>query len=317
MRACVTGGAGFIGSHLVERLAGDGWSVCVLDDLSSGRAENVAAAPGAELIVGDVRDPAAIRSAAKGADVVFHLAALASVQRSLEHPHEVIDVNMGGTLAVLEAARAQGVRRVVLASSSSIYGDTPTLPKCERMPIAPRSPYAASKAGAEALMHAYRRTFGLETAILRFFNVYGPRQPHGSRYAGAIPIFLSACLDDRPCTLYGDGEQTRDFTYVEDVVDAVVRAASAEGTAVAEPINIGAGQRHPLRELLALIERVGGRPLRLTRAPARAGDVRDSEADAGRARSVLGWQPTIGLERGLERTAAALRCGDQAVGPSS
>ncbi len=316
MRACVTGGAGFIGSHLVERLVADGWDVCVLDDLSSGHRERVEGLGGVDLHVGDVRDAAATGAAVAGCDVVFHLAALASVQRSVEFPHEVIDVNLGGTLQMLEASRAAGIKRFILASSSSIYGDTPTLPKVESMPLTPRSPYAASKAGAEALVSAFERTWGLEGVILRFFNVYGPRQSHTSRYAGAIPIFTSACLEGRPCVLDGDGGQTRDLTYVTDLVDAVVRAATVAEAADGEPFNIGAGQRRRLRDVLGIIERVCGQKLNLTSGPSRIGDVRDSEADATRAREILGWAPVIELEEGLRRTAAALRSRDPQVGSS-
>lgn len=316
MRACVTGGAGFIGSHLVERWVADGGEVCVLDDLSSGRRENLVGVDGVELQVGDVRDPEAAARAVEGCDVVFHLAAFASVPRSIEHPHDAIAVNMGGTLRMLEAARAAGVRRFVLAGSSSIYGDGPVLPKVESLPIAPLSPYAASKAGAEALVHAYRRSFGLEGVILRFFNVYGPRQSHTSAYAGAIPLFLSACLEGRPCTLYGDGRQTRDFTFVSDTVDAVVRAASVDAERAEDPINVGAGRRSSLRDILATIERVVGRHLERTEAPARSGDIRHSEADITRARDLLGWQPRVDFEEGLRRTAEALRSGDAGLQPS-
>jgi len=313
MRACVTGGAGFIGSHLVERLVADGASVCVLDDLSVGTRENLAAVPAVDLHVGDVRDPEATSAAVAGCDVVFHLAALASVQRSVDHPHPSIDVNMGGTLQMLEACRRAGVRRFVLAGSSSIYGDTPTLPKSESLPISPLSPYAASKAGAEALVHAYRRTWGLEGVILRFFNVYGPRQSHTSAYAGAIPVFLSACLEGRPCTLFGDGGHTRDFTFVTDTVDAIVRAAHVDAAAAEEAINIGAGSRRSVREILTLIEQVVGRELDLSEAPARSGDIRHSEADVRRAHAILDWQPQVAFEAGLRRTAEALRVHDLGV----
>ncbi|MDF1701044.1 MAG: NAD-dependent epimerase/dehydratase family protein [Planctomycetota bacterium] len=208
---------------------------------------------------------------------------------------------------------AAGVRRFVLAGSSSIYGDTPTLPKSESLPISPLSPYAASKAGAEALVHAYRRTWGLEGIILRFFNVYGPRQSHTSAYAGAIPVFLSACLEGRPCTLFGDGGHTRDFTFVTDTVDAIVRAAHVDAAAAEEAINIGAGSRRSVREILTLIEQVVGRELDLSEAPARSGDIRHSEADVRRAHAILDWQPQVAFEAGLRRTAEALRVHDLGV----
>ena len=306
MRACVTGGAGFIGSHLVERLVADGWDVRVLDDLSTGSRANLAAVPDVPLLVGDIRDRARADEAVADCDVVFHLAAYASVPRSIEHPHDAIDVNMGGTMTMLDAARDAGVRRFVLAGSSSIYGDAPTLPKTEDLPVEPRSPYAASKAGAEALVQAYRRSFDIEGVILRFFNVYGPRQSHTSAYAGAIPLFVSACLTGAPCTLFGDGEQTRDFTYVSDTVEAIRLAATVEAAADGEPINIGGGQRQSLRAILATIESVVGKPLALTQAPERAGDIRHSQASIARAEAVLGWRPVVGFDEGLRHTAAAL-----------
>ena len=210
---------------------------------------------------------------------------------------------------MLDAARDAGARRFVLAGSSSIYGDGPVLPKTEDLPIAPRSPYAASKAGAEGLVHAYHRSFGLEGVILRFFNVFGPRQSHTSMYAGAIPLFLAAGLQGLPCTLYGDGEQTRDFTYVADTVDAILRAATVEHEGLEEPINVGAGHAWSLRSLLATIESIVGRPLDLTEAAPRAGDIRHSEASIERAAAVLEWRPTTSLEEGLRQTAEALRAG--------
>lgn len=307
MRACVTGGAGFIGSHLVERLVADGWAVCVLDNLGSGRRENLAAVPEVTLHVGDITDPEAARTAVAGCDVVFHLAAFASVPRSIEQPHEAIRVNIGGTQVVLDAAREAGVRRVVLAGSSSVYGDAAVLPKSEDLPLAPRSPYAASKAGAEALFHAWRRSHGLEAVILRFFNVFGPRQRHDSAYAGVIPRFLAAGIAGTPCTLEGDGGQTRDFTFVADTVDAVVRAAAVPADTAREPINVGAGRRRSMRDLIEAIEGVLGHPLATEAAPPRPGDVRDSQADITRARAVLGWAPTVELAEGLRRTAAAMR----------
>ncbi len=310
MQVCVTGGAGFIGSHLVERLVRDGARVVVLDDLSEGRESNLdAVRRRIDLRVGDVREADHVASAVHGAGVVYHLAALASVERSVQQPELVASVNLGGTMNVLHAARQGGTRRLVFASSSSVYGDTPCLPKHEDLPPRPLSPYAASKAGAEAFAQAYRGTWGFETAILRFFNVYGPRQLAGSPYAGVVPTFVRACLDGRPLLLHGDGRQTRDFTYVADVVDALVLAADAP-QAIEGPINVAAGRRRTLLDLVdALAAATGRRPL-LESGPTRTGDIRDSEADNGRARERLGWTPATSLEEGLRLTVKALRARD-------
>jgi len=232
MRTCVTGGAGFIGSNLVDRLVRDGHEVAVLDNLSTGRRENLEAVEGdVRFFEGDLRDPAVVAQAVRGCEAVFHLAALAAVARSIDDPQEVTDVNVGGTLNLLMAARDAGARRVVFASSSSVYGDTPTLPKVETMPTSPRSPYAASKVAGEALLMAFHAAYGLEGVALRYFNVYGPRQSPDSQYAAVIPLFVAAMSEGRPPTIHGDGEQTRDFTFVADVVDAVVRAATAPAAA--------------------------------------------------------------------------------------
>ena len=226
MKTCVTGGAGFIGSNLVERLVGDGHQVVVLDDLSTGRLENLTPWRGQiTFIQGDLRDPAAVSTAVKGCEVVFHQAALASVARSVADPEQVTAVNVGGTLNVLQASRAAGVRRVVFASSSSVYGDTPTLPKVETMPVRAMSPYAASKAAGEAYLSAFASVYDIETVALRYFNVYGPRQAPDSQYAAVVPLFIDAMLEGKLPTVHGDGEQTRDFTFVGDVVEVLMRAA--------------------------------------------------------------------------------------------
>ena len=307
MRTCLTGGAGFIGSTLVDRLLADGHEVVVLDDFSTGLRENLEAAGSAiELVEGDLRDRDLVARAVKGCEVVFHQAALASVARSVEHPEEVNDVNVVGTLRLLVASRDAGVRRIVFASSSSVYGDTPELPKRETMPLSPRSPYAASKAAGEAYLQGFQATYGLETAILRYFNVYGPRQSPRSAYAAVVPLFVDALRHGHPATVNGDGEQTRDFTFVEDVVDALVRAASAPG-ATQGPMNLGGGQRISIKDLAGVIaEALGVEPV-IRHAPARVGDVKDSLADIGRATSWLGWKPATSLKQGIARIVDSLQ----------
>jgi len=302
MKMCVTGGAGFIGSHLVDRLLEEGHEVVVLDDFSTGRRENLAAAADRVRVVrGDVRDRAALDDALAGAEVVFHQAALAAVERSLDDPRTVTDVNLSGTLAVLLAARDLGARRVVFASSSSVYGDTPVLPKVETMPTSPRSPYAASKAAAESYLLAFHASFGLETVALRYFNVYGPRQSARSRYAAVVPLFFEAMSEGRAPTIHGDGLQTRDFSYVADTVDAVVRAASAPDAA-GRILNVGGGgEPVSILDLARIVAEVVGFEGAPVHGPARAGDVRDSHADTTLARSRLGWAPRTTLGEGVRR----------------
>lgn len=307
MKTCVTGGAGFIGSHLVDRLLADGHSVVVLDDLSTGRIENLAATRGRiELIEDDLRDRRAVARAVAGCEVVYHQGALAAVARSVEKPEEVTEVNVGGTLNVLIAARDAKVRRVVFASSSSVYGDTPELPKVETMPLSPRSPYAASKATGEAYLCAFQASYGLEAVALRYFNVYGPRQSPTSLYAAAVPRFAQALLDGVAPTIYGDGLQTRDFTFVGDVVDAVVRSAAAP-RAVDGPMNLGGGRRVSILDLVGVLTRATGGTVRPRHEASRVGDVRDSLADIRRAQAALGWSPRTSLETGIARVVEALR----------
>lgn len=305
MKACVTGGAGFIGSHLVDRLLAAGHEVVVLDNLSTGSRANLEGA-GARLTLleGDLRDPAAVAAAVAGCEVVFHQAALAAVARSVDNPVEVHEVNVVGTLHLLEACRAAGVRRVVFASSSSVYGDTPTLPKREDAPLRPRSPYAATKAAGEGLMQAWHATYGLETVVLRYFNVYGPRQSPRSQYAAVVPRFVAAVRAGEAPVIYGDGQQTRDFTWVGDVVHALELAASAPGAAGAGPINLGGGERVSVLSLAQRVARAAGREVAPRHEPARAGDVRDSLADTARARALLGWVPRTSLDEGLARLVA-------------
>jgi len=307
MKTCVTGGAGFIGSHLVDRLLADGHRVVVLDDLSTGRRENLGAPRDRlEFIEDDLRDKRAVARAVGGCEVVFHQGALASVSRSVEKPEEVTEVNVGGTLNVLVAARDAKVRRVVFASSSSVYGDTPELPKTETMPVSPRSPYAASKVAGEAYLSAFQASYGLETVAFRYFNVYGPRQSPKSLYAAAVPCFVEALVAGAGPTIYGDGLQTRDFTYVADVVDALVRAADAP-RAVDGPMNLGGGRRISIADLVAVIARAAGHAGKPRHEPARVGDVRDSLADIRRAQVALGWNPKTTLEAGIARVLESLR----------
>ena len=301
--ALVTGGAGFIGSHLVDALVGAGWAVRVLDDLSSGHLANLTTSRGAiEFLEGDLADPEQIRTAVRDVEVVFHQGAVPSVPRSLAEPLRTHRVNADGTLGLLEAARQAGVRRVVYASSSSAYGDTPTLPKVETMPPRPRSPYALQKFTGETYCVLYAELFGLETVSLRYFNVFGPRQDPASQYAAVIPLFATACLQGRAPYVHGDGEQTRDFTYVADTVAANLLAADA-AQASGQVINVAGGRRTSLNELLDLLREITGRPeVAAEYGPPRPGDVRDSQADLTKARELLGYEPSVAIEAGLKLT---------------
>jgi nucleoside-diphosphate-sugar epimerase len=307
MKACVTGGAGFIGSNLVDRLVADGHDVTVLDNLATGSLANLDRAMAhVRFLEGDLRNPSAVADAVAGCEVVFHQGALAAVARSVENPVEVTEVNLGGTLNVLVAARDAGVRRVVFASSSSVYGDTPTLPKIETMPVLPLSPYAASKAAGEAYLSAWHATYGLETVSLRYFNVYGPRQSPRSLYAAVVPRFLAAVAKGEAPVIYGDGQQTRDFTWVGDVVDALLKASAAPGAVGAGPINLGGGERVTILALTELVAKSFGWKGQPRFEPGRVGDVRHSLADIRRARETLGWVPTTRLSDGVARLARAL-----------
>ena len=300
--ALVTGGAGFIGSHLVDRLLETGWRVRLLDDFSSGREANVAHLNGhAELLRGDLRDRDLLARVLAGVEVVFHQGAVPSVPRSVAEPERTNDVNVTGTLGVLEAARRAGVRRVVFASSSSAYGDTPVLPKVETMAPCPLSPYALQKYAGERYCQLYHRLYGFETVALRYFNVYGPRQDPASEYAAVIPRFVRACLAGEPPTVFGDGEQTRDFTFVGDAVAANLLAADAP-RAAGEVMNVAGGRRISLNQLLGEIRSLTHSRVEARYLPARAGDVRDSLADLSRARELLGYEPRVELRAGLART---------------
>jgi UDP-glucose 4-epimerase len=298
----VTGGAGFIGSHLVEALARQGRCVRILDDLSTGLRANLAhiqAAP--ELIEGDVGDAATVDRVMKGVGVVFHLAALASVQRSVEKPGDTHRVCATGTLNVLDAARRAGVRRVVYAASSSAYGIPTGDVQTELDPIQPLSPYAAAKLAGELYAQSFTATYGLETVRLRFFNIFGPRQRADSPYSGVIALFTAALTAGRTPTIFGDGLQSRDFTFVTDVVQALTRAAETP-TASGQVYNIGTGRGTNLLELVAALNRQLGTNIAPQFAPARAGDVRHSRADISRARRELGYEPAVTFEGGLSQT---------------
>lgn len=302
-RYLVTGGAGFIGSHIALTLAASGARVRVLDDFSSGRRENLCdaseqTAANIEVICGDLRDAEAVALAARDVDAIFHEGAIASVPRSVAEPETTLDVNIKGTLNVLEGARHAGVRRVVIASSSAIYGDTPTLPLSERMPPRPMSPYAAHKLCAEQLCEVYGRLYGLETVALRYFNVFGPRQDPNSEYSAVIPRFAAKLRAGERPIVFGDGEQTRDFIHISDVVRANLLAARVP-EAAGGVYNIGGGERISLNQLLAIASDLLGKDARPDYQAPRPGDIRDSVADISRAREALGFSPSMPFRDGL------------------
>jgi UDP-glucose 4-epimerase len=308
MRALVTGGAGFIGSHLADRLRKDGHEVVILDNLFTGKRENVP--DGARLVEGDVRDPTAVEGAAAGCEVIFHEAAIVSVPFSIERPQESHDVNIQGTLNVLQAARRVGVRRVVFASSAAVYGEEPTLPKREAMRPEPISPYAVEKLTGEHYLATFSRLFGVETVALRYFNVFGPRQDPRSPYSGVISIFVDRILAGQDLTFFGDGGQCRDFVYVGNVVDANLLAATRDARDVSGRVfNVACGARTTLLELAALIERAAGRAVGRAFAQPRAGDIKDSLADIALAREQLGYAPAVAIEEGLRRLVDHVRQG--------
>jgi UDP-glucose 4-epimerase len=298
----VTGGAGFIGSHIVERLAREGHRVRVLDDLSSGKESNLAPLRGdIELIRADIRDQSAVANAMREASVVFHQAALGSVPRSVADPVTTHEVNITGTLNVLLAARDAGVRRLVYASSSSVYGETAELPKRESMTPQPLSPYALSKLAGEYYISIFRKVYGFEAVSLRYFNIFGPRQDPESQYAAVIPRFVTALLEGRPPTVYGDGLQSRDFTYVENVVSANLKAVEADGIA-GRAFNVACGGRYSLLELLDRLKRLIDTTVDPVHEAARAGDVRDSQASIEAAAAGFGYEVAVDFEEGLRRT---------------
>jgi len=302
----VTGGAGFIGSHLAEELVRRGERVRVADNLSTGKRENLDHVPGVEFLEGDLADADFATQAAAGVDYVLHQAAIPSVPRSVSDPITSNRANIDATLNVLVAARDAGVRRVVYAASSSAYGDTPTLPKHEEMPTAPLSPYALQKLVGEQYLAMFHRLYGLETVSIRYFNVFGPRQDPSSPYSGVISLFIRALSEGHAPTIYGDGEQTRDFTYVANVVDGVLRACHAPGVA-GSVINVATGGRISLNLLLNTLRALMGSDVKARYAESRAGDVRDSQADISRARRLLNYEPAVSFEEGLDRTVAWFR----------
>lgn len=305
MKCLVTGGAGFIGSHLVRALLARNYAVSILDNYSTGKQENVADLP-IEIFNADVRDAAAVRSAVLGMDYVFHLAALPSVSRSLEDPLTTHSVNETGTLTVLDASHKAGVKRVVYAGSSSAYGNVARLPKRESAQPAPASPYAVSKLMGEYYCRVYWDTFHLETACVRYFNVFGPRQDPNSEYAAVIPRFIAAALDRRAPIIYGDGKQSRDFTYVANAVDGTVMAATAP-KAVGEVINVACGNRHSLLDVIHTLEDMLNERITPMFEAARPGDVKHSQAAIGKAERLLGYIPQADFTEGLMETIEWLR----------
>jgi len=298
----VTGGAGFIGSHIAEALVKRGDRVRVLDNFMTGKRENLVHLTGKiEFIEADIRDYTAIRQAAENVNVIFHEAAIPSVPRSVADPQLSHDVNVNGTFNVLMAARDVGVKRLVFAASSSAYGDTEVLPKTETMMPNPLSPYAAAKLVGELYCQTFTRVYGLETVGLRYFNVFGPRQDPTSPYSGVISKFVTALLENQTPTIFGDGEQSRDFTYIANVVDANLRAAEAP-EAVGQVMNLGIGERITLNQLLDELQKIIGTNLKPEYKEIRAGDVRHSLADITRAENLLGYRPLVGLAEGLKYT---------------
>ena len=302
MRYLVTGGAGFIGSHIVEELVCRGHQVVVLDDLSSGKEANLASVRDTiDLRVGSVTELAELQDACRGVQYVIHLAARTSVPRSVKEPIDSNRVNIDGTLNTLVAARDAKVRRFVFAASSSAYGETSELPKVETMRPQPVSPYGVTKYVGELYAQVFGRVYQLENVCVRYFNVFGPRQDPTSQYSGVLSRFMLAIIKDEPPVVYGDGEQTRDFTYIDNVVDETLRACEASG-ASNKVFNGGTGVRTTLNEVLRLLEEITGKKIRAKYVPPRNGDIQDSQADISLARKLLGYEPSVHFEQGLRRT---------------
>jgi len=302
LRYLVTGGAGFIGSNIVDELVRRGQDVIVLDDLSAGKEENLASVrKKIELRVETITNLAAVQSACKGADFVLHLAARTSVPRSVADPIDTNSANIDGTLNVLVAARDAKVKRFVYAASSSAYGETPELPKTEAMQPAPISPYGVTKYVGEIYAQVFGHAYGLENASVRFFNVFGPRQDPTSQYSGVLSRFMLAVLSGEQPTVFGDGEQSRDFTYIENIVDEVLRACETKGIS-GMVFNGGTGERITLNQVLKLLEKITGRKINAKYEPARTGDILHSQADISLARKKLGYEPRVRFEEGLRRT---------------
>ena len=308
----VTGGAGFIGSHLSEELVRRGHRVRVADSLITGKRSHLEQMKGIEFLEGDLANIDFAQTAVQGCDFVLHQAAIPSVPRSVKDPLTSNRANVDGTLNVLLASRDAGVKRLVFAASSSAYGDTPTLPKHENMPTNPLSPYALQKVIGEQYLQMFTRLYGLETVAIRYFNVFGPRQDPTSPYSGVISVFATALLEKRSPTIYGDGEQTRDFTYVANVVDGVLRASEAPG-ASGEIINVATGGRISLNQLFEEMRKLVGADVKPAYAESRRGDVRDSQADITKARELLGYEPFVAFEEGLSKTVDWYRSAETAA----
>lgn len=304
----VTGGAGFIGSNIVEELLRQGERVRVLDNFATGRRENLVLvqqdtqpSQRLEVVEGDLRSYHIVQEAVRGIDYVLHQGALPSVPRSVRDPLTSNEVNVVGTLNILQAARQAGVKRLVYASSSSIYGNSPTLPKIETMGSNPLSPYAISKLAAEQYCQIFWQLYGFETVCLRYFNVFGPRQDPTSQYSAVIPKFISAALKDEPLLIHDDGQQSRDFTYIANVVSANLLACQASD-APGQVMNTSCGQRYSLLDLVARLEKLLDRSLRIEHTESRQGDVKHSQADIGKAKELLGYEPLVDFETGLKQT---------------
>ena len=299
MKALVTGGAGFIGSHIAQRLVQEGYQAVILDNLSTGRLENLESfADKVDFVEGDVRDAALLRKLCQGCELVFHQAAVVSVPYSVEHPQESHDVYIQGTLNALLAARDAGAKRLVFASSAAIYGEDPALPKREQMLPEPISPYAVEKIAGEHYLSAFNQLYGLQTVALRYFNVFGPRQDPSSPYSGVISIFVDRLLRQEDPTIFGDGEQYRDFVFVQDVVQANMLAATHDD-APGKVFNVGRGERTSLNQLVEILSRLAGYQASPTHGEPRAGDIRESLADIARIRQTLGYAPEVEVEQGL------------------
>ncbi len=304
----VTGGAGFIGSSIAEALLAAGESVRILDDFSSGRRQNIESLKGKlEVVEGSIVDPDAVARAVKDVHVIFHQAAIPSVVRSVEMPQPSMLANVQGTTVVLDVARRSGVKRVVFAASSSAYGDTPTLPKLETMSTMPLSPYAVAKLTCEQLMRVFASLYGIETLCLRYFNVFGPRQDPTSQYAAVIPNFITAALKKERPIVFGDGEQTRDFCYIDNAVHANLLGANSKNKLTGQVVNIACAERTSLNQLLAIIGDATDTKPNTEYRPGRAGDVRDSLASIDAAKELIGYTPKVDIREGLKRTIAAFR----------
>ena len=305
MKVLVTGGAGFIGSHLVERLLAAGDRVRVVDDLSTGKRSNLVEHEALEFIEGDIRDAGLIDRCTTGMDAAVHLAAVASVQASMDDPVRTHQVNFDGTLNLLEAARRHGVKRFIYACSAAVYGDAANVPVSEEAATKPMSPYAVDKLAGEHYLLHYHRAHGLAATSFRFFNIYGPRQDPSSPYSGVISIFVERLMGQQPVTVFGDGSQTRDFVYVADLADLLARAAHT-GEGRGGVFNVGTGARHSLLQMLTYLEKISGKKIERQHAPARTGDIRHSCADVARLRETFGDAPATAFEQGLKKLLASL-----------